>query len=80
MPCAFCNKFIKKGEEFVLVGKYPSYWNLFIIWFWDQTSFFSPEQFGKVYHKSCFMKMLSKERQEEKEEKGKESEEQSEKK
>lgn len=56
MPCAFCNKFINKGEEFVLVGKYPGYWNLFTTWLWDQTSFFSPEQFGRVYHKSCFIK------------------------
>jgi len=60
MPCAFYGKFINKGEEFVLFGRYPSFWNLFTIWFWNQSSFFSPEQFGKVYHKSCFMKMVRK--------------------
>jgi hypothetical protein len=56
MVCAVCNRFINKGEDFVLVGKYPSYWNFLILSFWDQPSFFSPEEFGIVYHKSCFMK------------------------
>ena len=67
MVCAFCGKPINKGEEFVLFGRYPSFWNLFTIWFWDMSSYFSPEQFGKAYHKSCFIKMVNKERQNEKE-------------
>jgi hypothetical protein len=68
MPCAFCKKYIEKGEEFVLFGKYPSYWNLFTVWFWNQTSLFSPEEFGEIYHKDCFMKMVRKEIEEEKKE------------
>ncbi len=63
--CAFYRRLMNKGELFVLLGKYPSHWNLFNLWFWNQTTIVSPEEFGWVYHKSCFIKMLSKEKEEE---------------
>jgi hypothetical protein len=65
MVCAICGKFLNKGEEFVLIGTYPTFWRLFKLWFFEQSTMFEPEDFGWVYHKSCFMKMLTEKQQQE---------------
>jgi hypothetical protein len=57
--CSYCHKEIKKDDEFVLVGKYPSTLDKL------QThppsiSSRGPEHFGIIYHKSCFVNMTNK--------------------
>ena len=55
--CSYCHKEIKKDDEFVLVGKYPSTkekWKL------EGIAVRSPEHFGTIYHKSCFVEMTNK--------------------
>lgn len=61
--CKYCHKEMKKDDDFVLVGKYPSGWQKL------QFSGFlaraprsrSPEEFGMIYHKSCFLEMMKNE-------------------
>ena len=57
--CQYCHKEIKKDDEFVLVGKYPSTMEK-----WRSLPPFSapgtPETLGTIYHKSCFLEMANK--------------------
>jgi len=57
--CSYCHKEIKKDDEFVLIGKYPSTSEK-----WSSHPPFhaprAPENFGTVYHKSCFVEMIYK--------------------
>jgi hypothetical protein len=55
--CEYCHKEIKKNDDFVVVGKYPSFWGT-----WRPMSrWSSPEDFGTIYHKSCFLEMIKNE-------------------
>jgi len=59
--CEYCHKEIKKDEDFVLAGKYPSNWEK-----WKRQRFHtdllqSPEDYGTIYHKSCFLEMAKNE-------------------
>jgi hypothetical protein len=59
--CEYCHKEVKKDDDFVLVGKFPSYWKksntrLFKLW-----GPMSPEDFGTIYHKACFLEMMKNE-------------------
>jgi hypothetical protein len=60
--CQYCHKEIKKDDDFVLVGKYPSTidkWRSF-----SPSDFArgarAPENSGTIYHKSCFLEMAKK--------------------
>jgi hypothetical protein len=58
---SYCHKEIKKEDEFILVGKYPSTMEK-----WSEKVSLSnfpllrPEDFGTIYHKSCFLEMANK--------------------
>ena len=60
--CEFCRKDIMKGDEFILEGKYPSGLK---IWAKSVMNWAPPEDYGRIYHKKCF---IVKYRQEKKEE------------
>jgi hypothetical protein len=59
VDCSYCHKEIKKDDEFVIVGKYPSTYEK-----WRSLPPFSapgtPENLGTIYHKSCFVEMINK--------------------
>jgi hypothetical protein len=57
VDCFYCHKEIKKDDEFVLVGKYPSTMEK---WKLEGTAVRSPESFGTIYHKSCYVEMTNK--------------------
>ena len=58
MSCEFCGKEIIKDEEFVIVGKYPGIGR---IWFRSAVVRWAPpEIYGKIYHKTCYLKLLRK--------------------
>ena len=59
VDCSYCHKEIKKDDEFVLVGKYPSTYEKAKLAPSD-FPFRSPEHFGTIYHKSCFVEMTNK--------------------
>ena len=60
MSCEYCGKPIKDHEEFVLVGEYPTRGQM---WKWSEASYYvKPENFGKVYHKDCYIASLNKEK------------------
>jgi hypothetical protein len=62
--CEYCHKEIRKDEDFILEGKYPSFWKK-----WKTKEFppdwFAihprPEDWGTIYHKSCFLEMIKNE-------------------
>jgi hypothetical protein len=56
--CEYCGEQVKKDDDFVLVGKYPSGWKK---WEGGMTRYSSPEDFGTIYHKSCYDEMIKKE-------------------
>jgi rubrerythrin len=66
MPyCVYCSHEIKIDDDFILVGMYPSDWTK-----WSENLFpshgnhlrkSSPEDFGTIYHKSCFLEMVKSE-------------------
>jgi hypothetical protein len=53
---------LKKGDRFVVVGTYPSFWNS-----WSLSRFFNPEVFGKIYHETCYSQFLKEEEPKQKE-------------
>jgi len=57
VDCSYCHKEIKKDDEFVLVGKYPSTMEK---WKLEGTAVRSPEHFGTIYHKPCFVEVTCK--------------------
>lgn len=62
LSCEYCGKPIKDHEEFVLVGQYPTRGQM---WKWSEGSYYvKPENFGKVYHKDCFIASLNKDKAE----------------
>jgi len=57
--CDFCGKKMTGGEEFVVVGKYPVFWkSLFRARLTGVGAL--PEDFGEIYHKDCYLKLLKK--------------------
>jgi len=57
--CDFCGRKVAKGEEFVVVGKYPNSWKkAFIVTFFRVG--WLPEDFGEFYHKDCYFELLKK--------------------
>jgi len=57
-PCEICGKTVNEGDEFVLVGKYPSHGK---VWVHSTYGGYSPpEKYGLLYHKSCFLEILKK--------------------
>jgi hypothetical protein len=69
LSCSLCGVKIKKGERFVSVGDYPSWWKI------AGARTVGPGYFGKVYHEACYLEVLKKRVRE----KGEESEESNEK-
>lgn len=63
MNCSFCGKKIKKGEMFVSVGAYPSWWTI-----WG-ARWVGPGYFGEIYHEACYLELLKKRDLREKEQK-----------
>jgi hypothetical protein len=60
MNCEYCGKPVKTFEEFILVGKYPTRGQM---WKWSEgNSYVAPENYGKIYHKNCFLALLNKEK------------------
>jgi hypothetical protein len=57
--CEYCNKEMKKDDDFVLVRKYPSGWQEWkaSLYPYDWLPFrkSSLKDFGMIYHKSCFL-------------------------
>ena len=48
--CCKCGKKIRKGEDFVLIGKYPSIFKKYFNWdFYAGLAYF-----GNLYCKDCF--------------------------
>jgi hypothetical protein len=59
MNCEYCGKPIKEFEDFILVGKYPTRGQM---WKWSEADHYvKPENYGKIYHKNCFIAALNKE-------------------
>ena len=59
MSCEYCGKPVKHFEDFILVGKYPTRGQM---WNWsDARDYVKPENYGKIYHKKCFLAALNKE-------------------
>ena len=54
MGCSFCGIKIKKGERFVSVGDYPSWWKM------AGARTAGPGYFGEVYHEACYLELLKK--------------------
>ena len=63
--CEYCQEEIEKDDDFILVGKYPSGLEK-----WGENLFpssnpmlrlSSPEDFGTIYHMSCFLEKIKKE-------------------
>lgn len=51
--CEVCGKPLRDFEEFVLVGKYPTRGQM---WKWSEgDQYAKPENYGKIYHKACFL-------------------------
>jgi hypothetical protein len=60
MNCVYCGKPVKTFEEFILVGKYPTRGQM---WKWSEgSSYIAPENYGKIYHKDCFIATLKQEK------------------
>lgn len=55
MSCEHCGKWIAKGEDFVIVGKYPAEWKALL------SRGTLPENFGRIYHKACYSELLKEE-------------------
>ena len=53
--CEFCGKKIQKKDEFVLEGKYPSGLKIWTTSVWNWTP---PEDYGRIYHRKCFIAKL----------------------
>jgi len=59
MRCEYCGKPVKEREDFILVGKYPTRSQM---WKWSEANYYvNPENYGKIYHKNCFIAALNKE-------------------
>ena len=62
--CQYCHREIKKDDDFILVGKYPStmekWRNLSPSDLASGGALRSPETLGTIYHKSCFLEMANK--------------------
>jgi hypothetical protein len=59
MNCEYCGKPVKEFEDFILVGKYPTRGQM---WKWSEASYYAkPENYGKIYHKNCFLAAVNKE-------------------
>ena len=59
MTCEYCGKPVKEYTDFILVGKYPTRGQM---WKWsDGNSYIKPENYGKIYHKECFLAALKQE-------------------
>jgi len=59
MNCKYCGKPVKSYEEFILVGKYPTRGQM---WKWSEAGYYvAPENYGKIYHKNCFITAIAKE-------------------
>jgi hypothetical protein len=59
MNCEHCGKPVKPYQEFILVGKYPTRGQM---WKWSEASYYvAPENYGKIYHKNCFITAIKKE-------------------
>jgi len=61
--CEYCHSEIKKDDDFILVGKFPSAWQK---WKDVRLNFHgdgqvSPEDFGTIYHKACFLELMKNE-------------------
>jgi hypothetical protein len=60
MNCEYCGKPVKEYEDFILVGKYPTRGQM---WKWSEATYYvAPENYGKIYHKNCFIATLNKEK------------------
>jgi hypothetical protein len=60
MNCEYCGKPVKEFEDFILVGKYPTRGQM---WKWAEANYYvKPENYGKIYHKNCFIEALNKEK------------------
>jgi hypothetical protein len=60
MNCEYCGKPVKEFDDFILVGKYPTRGQM---WKWSEAnSYVKPENYGKIYHKNCFIAALNKEK------------------
>ncbi|MCX8154159.1 MAG: hypothetical protein N3E52_06980 [Candidatus Bathyarchaeota archaeon] len=58
MPCECCGKPVKAYEDFILIGKYPTRGQM---WKWSEANqYITPENYGRVYHKDCFVAALKK--------------------
>jgi hypothetical protein len=59
----YCGEEIKKDDDFILVGKFPSGWEKWkdVRLHFHSDGQVSPEDFGMIYHKSCFLEMMKKE-------------------
>jgi hypothetical protein len=53
MSCKYCEKPIKKGDKFILVGIYPSYWGKEVSK-WGLLKPIGPDKFGEIYHEACY--------------------------
>jgi len=59
MSCEYCGKPVKHFEDFILVGKYPTRGQM---WNWSEAkNYAKPENYGKIYHKKCFIAALNEE-------------------
>lgn len=54
MSCEYCGMEIEKGERFVSVGSYPSWWRIL------GARTVGPSYFGKIYHEACYLESLRK--------------------
>jgi hypothetical protein len=61
MNCEYCGKPVKPYEDFILDGKYPTRGQM---WKWSEGSYYvAPENYGKIYHKNCFIRAIKNEKE-----------------
>ncbi|UCE96345.1 MAG: hypothetical protein JSV51_01680 [Candidatus Bathyarchaeota archaeon] len=57
MSCEICGRKLKKDEEFILTGKYPSGIKILAYAF---ANWVPPEDYGRIFHKKCCERAIEK--------------------
>jgi hypothetical protein len=65
--CDYCGEPIRKGDEFVVFGRYPGVYRSWLRARWTGVGTL-PEDFGEIYHPTCYLESLRKKKKESKKE------------
>ena len=59
--CCYCHNQVRAGDDYILIGKYPSNKKRYADWFWR--GMFDSEdlsEFGKLFHHNCYLVFYNK--------------------